>query len=158
MKKKPKKNFALSFIAWVLFIAALVVVLPMLWFCGAIVKQATFGHEWCDNFSLVANKTECVGRDMSMMQGHLRYSEIRGSPHEEQCKTLLSGGVVGELKPHACPAWDAGPWTCFAHERDDGGDITRVLYGFTKDCREVRAWSSENVDYASMPAKIAKER
>lgn len=119
------------------------------------------GSAWCGDTPLVIG--ECAGRDQSFLQGRRSYSETNGVPDKARCRGLIrraSGERVLDeteipddeaLHPTQCPAWEGGPWTCFAKKRMSAGhDVYVTLYGFADDCERGRAWSLTNVRFDEM--------
>jgi hypothetical protein len=157
-----RPHVVLSALAWLMLLVVGGVM-------GVLHFHTESGSSWCGDTPLLKNQEVCRGRDHSLLQGRLSYSEASGPADTEKCRALKK--ELAEEKPladlpddrewhrQACPNWPDGPWTCVAKERvSSGHDTDRMLYGFSSDCRRGRAWVSVNVTFKEMPKKLAEMR
>jgi len=124
----------------------------------AVDKHLTYGSAYCwqpPDFSPV---NSCRGRDHSLMQGRLSYSEALGQINASVCRALLAGAknvTCHQTKENfaamECPARYASGWRCFGCQRLAAtGDRYRVSYFVRGDCFEAVGWYSANVETEAM--------
>lgn len=127
----------------------------------ALDRHLQHGSPYCWEPTTFASTKACIGRDHSLMQGRLRYSETTGVLKVDLCRALLAGSrtVACErdvhFKPSDCPAGYAEGWRCFRCERfAASGDWYRTWHFVRADCSEAVAWHGVNLDREAVQARL----